>query len=212
MRSMMSGSFDGGLSTMLQPAAIAGATLCAARLSGKLNGLMPATGPIGIAAHDPVAPAVGRRPVERKPLPVDAKRLLGCGAEGERAAHDLAASVLDRLAGLAAQERGELVGVALDAGRHVRQRIATLVAREASGLPQSHRPRRRSHARARPGRPGRWSPPARRWLDRAPRAASRPRRTRRQGRSGRVGARTSVVMAPHSTSAPGAARTRTCYY
>ena len=47
MRSITSGSFDGGLSTMLQPAAIAGATLCAARLSGKLKGLMPATGPIG---------------------------------------------------------------------------------------------------------------------------------------------------------------------
>ena len=47
MRSITSGSFDGGLSTMLQPAAIAGATLWAARLSGKLKGLMPATGPMG---------------------------------------------------------------------------------------------------------------------------------------------------------------------
>jgi hypothetical protein len=44
---MLSGSFDGGLSTIEQPAAMAGATLCAARLSGKLNGLIPATGPIG---------------------------------------------------------------------------------------------------------------------------------------------------------------------
>ena len=38
---------DGGLSTIEQPAAMAGATLWAARLSGKLKGLMPATGPTG---------------------------------------------------------------------------------------------------------------------------------------------------------------------
>jgi hypothetical protein len=47
MRSMISGSLLGGLRTMLQPAAIAGATLWAARFSGKLKGLMPAMGPIG---------------------------------------------------------------------------------------------------------------------------------------------------------------------
>ena len=45
--SIVSGSLDGGLSTIGLPAAIAGATLWAARLSGKLNGLMPAIGPIG---------------------------------------------------------------------------------------------------------------------------------------------------------------------
>ncbi len=45
--SMTSGSLDGGLRTIGLPDAIAGATLCAARLSGKLNGLMPAMGPIG---------------------------------------------------------------------------------------------------------------------------------------------------------------------
>ncbi len=45
-RSMTSGSLDGGLSTTLQPAAMAGATLCAARFMGKLKGLIPATGPM----------------------------------------------------------------------------------------------------------------------------------------------------------------------
>ena len=45
--SITSGSLDGGLSTIGLPEAIAGATLCAARLSGKLNGEMPAIGPIG---------------------------------------------------------------------------------------------------------------------------------------------------------------------
>src|SRR5688500_11402257 len=47
MHNMLSGSLDGGLSTMLQPAAMAGATLGAARFSGKLKELMPATGPMG---------------------------------------------------------------------------------------------------------------------------------------------------------------------
>ena len=41
------GVFSEGLSTNGQPAAIAGATLCATRLSGKLNGVMKLTGPSG---------------------------------------------------------------------------------------------------------------------------------------------------------------------
>ena len=45
--SIVSGSLDGGLRTIGLPVAIAGAILWAARLSGKLNGLMPAIGPIG---------------------------------------------------------------------------------------------------------------------------------------------------------------------
>ena len=55
--SMIRGSADGGFKTMLQPAAIAGATLCAARFSGKLKGLMPRTGPTG-----------KRRVMPRRPL------------------------------------------------------------------------------------------------------------------------------------------------
>ena len=45
--SIVSGSLDGGLSTIGLPVAMAGASLCAARLSGKLNGLIAAIGPIG---------------------------------------------------------------------------------------------------------------------------------------------------------------------
>ena len=48
--SIVSGSFDGGFSTIGLPDAIAGATLCAARFSGKLNGLIPAIGRSGSAA------------------------------------------------------------------------------------------------------------------------------------------------------------------
>ena len=45
--SIVRGSADGGLRTIGFPEAMAGAILCAARLSGKLNGLIPAIGPIG---------------------------------------------------------------------------------------------------------------------------------------------------------------------
>ena len=50
------GPCDGGLSTIEQPAAIAGASLCAARLSGKLNGEIAATGPIGKRRVTPIRP------------------------------------------------------------------------------------------------------------------------------------------------------------
>ena len=42
-----SGVCVAGFRTTGHPAASAGASLCATRLSGKLNGLIPATGPIG---------------------------------------------------------------------------------------------------------------------------------------------------------------------
>ena len=48
-----SGVFAAGLSTNGQPAAIAGATLCATRLSGKLNGVMKLHGPTGTRFHSP---------------------------------------------------------------------------------------------------------------------------------------------------------------
>ncbi len=54
--SIVSGSRDGGLSTMEQPAAMAGAILWAARLSGKLKGLMAATGPTGNRRVMPTRP------------------------------------------------------------------------------------------------------------------------------------------------------------
>lgn len=47
MISAPNGVLAAGLSTKGQPAAIAGATLCATRLSGKLNGVMKLQAPIG---------------------------------------------------------------------------------------------------------------------------------------------------------------------
>lgn len=47
MISAPTGVFAAGLSTKGQPAAIAGATLCATRFSGKLNGVMKLHSPTG---------------------------------------------------------------------------------------------------------------------------------------------------------------------
>jgi hypothetical protein len=59
---MTSGSLEGGLSTIGLPDAMAGAILCSARLSGKLNGEIPAIGPIGNRLTTPNRPLEeGRR-------------------------------------------------------------------------------------------------------------------------------------------------------
>ncbi len=52
--SAVSGVGVGGLTTRVLPAARAGATLCASRLSGKLNGEMAATGPRGTRNQKPM--------------------------------------------------------------------------------------------------------------------------------------------------------------
>jgi hypothetical protein len=54
--SIVKGSLDGGLRTIGLPDAMAGASLCAARLRGKLKGLMAAIGPIGKRRTIPVRP------------------------------------------------------------------------------------------------------------------------------------------------------------
>ena len=83
------GVCDAGRSTIGLPAASAGATLCATRLSGKLNGVMPAIGPSGTRRTCADAALVARQPVERHDLAVDALRLLGRDRERERGAIDL---------------------------------------------------------------------------------------------------------------------------
>ena len=64
-RSATSGVAGAGFTTMGAPTASAGATLCATRLSGKLNGAMPSTGPRGFrrtsASRPPAAGSVSSR-------------------------------------------------------------------------------------------------------------------------------------------------------
>ena len=66
--SALSGVLVAGLSTMGLPAAMAGASLCAARLSGKLKGEMAATGPSGHPPRDRHPTLAVGREIHRQPL------------------------------------------------------------------------------------------------------------------------------------------------
>ena len=81
--SIVSGSRVGGLSTIGLPEAMAGASLCRARLSGKLNGEMPAIGPIGNRRVDAEASLRGGHQIERDHSPSMRSRLLGGHLERE---------------------------------------------------------------------------------------------------------------------------------
>ena len=125
--SIVSGSLDGGLSTIVLPAAIAGATLCAARFSGKLNGLIAGDGPDREAARD-AHPAAGRRhQVERDQLAGHPLGLFRAQAEGQAGPVDLDQGVADRLAGLERDQPAELLAPFLDAGADRAQDRAALV-------------------------------------------------------------------------------------
>ena len=130
--SIVSGSRDGGLRTMEQPAAIAGATLWAARLSGKLKGLIPATGPTGKRRVTPSATDMRRRQVQRDGLADHALGLLRRKAEDEGAAVGLGASIPDGLARLAHDRLGDLIAAHQDAGGDGAKRSTPLVGGQAA--------------------------------------------------------------------------------
>ena len=73
----MSGSALGGFSTMLQPTAMAGATLWAARFSGKLNGLIPEDRTDGKSLGDAEATFARCCKVKRNRLADHSFRLFG---------------------------------------------------------------------------------------------------------------------------------------
>ena len=94
---------------------MAGATLCATRLIGKLKGVMPATGPSGKATDDTPASGGIFLPVERKIFAVDASGFFGSDLEGEDGAVHFGARGFDGLAGFLAESASEF----LFALRHV---------------------------------------------------------------------------------------------
>ncbi len=64
-----SGVLGAGLSTTGAPTAIAGATLCATRLSGKLNGLIASTGPLGTRRTYAIRPSAAASVSSRSTSP-----------------------------------------------------------------------------------------------------------------------------------------------
>ena len=124
---------DGGLSTIGLPAAIAGASLWAARLSGKLNGLMPAIGPIGnrrvmpTRSFDDGSRSSGMTsPVIRSASSAPSRKVEGRPV-------DLDQGVPDRLAGLEGDEPAELLAPRRDARADLAQDAAALVGGQRRG-------------------------------------------------------------------------------
>jgi hypothetical protein len=87
--SAVSGVAGAGLSMIGAPTASAGATLCATRFSGKLNGAMPSTGPRGTRRTSASRPVAGRVGVEPLQLAGEPAGLLGGPAERPTRAADL---------------------------------------------------------------------------------------------------------------------------
>ena len=100
-RCELNGVWLAGLSTTGQPAAMAGATLWATRLSGKLNGAIAPTTPMGTRSVKPELALAGRDGVERDHLAGQLARLGGGELERADGALGLDPSGLDRLGRLA---------------------------------------------------------------------------------------------------------------
>ena len=104
--SIVSGVSSAGLTTIVQPAAMAGPILRVPMASGKFHGVMNRHGPDRLL--DGQQPAAAGRGLH--PAAVDAHGLLGEPPEELRAVGDLALGLLDGLAHLEAHQLGEVVG------------------------------------------------------------------------------------------------------
>ena len=132
--SIVSGSLDGGLRTIVLPEASAGAILWAARFSGKLNGLMPAIGPIGNRRVIPMRSLERGHEIERDDLAGHPLRLFTAEAEGEDRPVDLDQGVADRLARISSRDDpADLLASRLETGADVPQDPAALVGGQLAG-------------------------------------------------------------------------------
>ena len=153
----LNGVWLAGLSTTGQPAAIAGASLWATRLSGKLNGLIAPTTPIGTRSVKPSLPSPLAVASSGTMSPGQRAGLGGGEAERLDGALGLDARRLQRLGRLGGDDPGELVApLGEQAGGGVED-LGALPARQRSGgqrgLRRSPpRGRRRPPCRPAPGR------------------------------------------------------------
>ena len=131
--SIVSGSADGGLSTIGLPEAIAGASLWAARFNGKLNGLIAAIGPIGKRRVMPSRSLRRGQQVERDDLAGHPFGLLGAEAERQDGPIHLDEGIADRLARLERDEATELLAPLPDPGADLAQDAAALVGGQLAG-------------------------------------------------------------------------------
>ncbi len=119
-----------GFSTTGQPAAMAGASLWATRFSGKLNGVMAPTTPMGSRSVKPSLPSPAAGRVERDHL---AGQRAGLGRRELERAHGplgLDPRRLDRLGRLVGDGAGELLGPLGEEGRGPVEDLGPLPRRE----------------------------------------------------------------------------------
>ena len=153
-----------GLTSTGLPAASAGATLCATRFSGKLNGVIASTGPIGKRRSRPPRLPDPRLGVERDPASLHPLGLLAGPAEDVLRARGLPHGLADRLARLERDRARERLDALADPRGRRQQALGALPCRHRRKFPGLRRPRRRE--RRAPRRP------------RAPRPRRRPSRRR----------------------------------
>ena len=177
--SIDSGVSFAGLTTIVQPAAIAGPILRVPIASGKFHGVMNTQGPTGwrIVSRRPAAGLV------RREAAVEADRLLGVPAQEARAVGDLGPRLGERLAHLERHQQRQLVGAlddrlvgaAQDVRALARSAVAPVAAPGVVAAPSASSAslRRRVGDLRRSSR--RWRDPRRRASRRPPRRATRRR-------------------------------------
>ena len=167
-----SGVWLAGFSTTGQPAAIAGASLWATRLSGKLNGLIAPTTPIGIRSVNASLPSPAALASIGTISPASVRAATAANVNVETARWASTRAVLIGLAASVAMIAGELLGAlrrrSARRGRGSR-RASTRAAARRRARPWRRAPRRRP-ARRRTRAPGRG---ARRRTARGPRSTRR---------------------------------------
>ena len=128
-----SGVWEAGLSTTAQPAASAGAILCATRLSGKLNGEIAPTTPIGRAQRERELADAGLRRVHRHHLAGELPRLDGRERVRRHRAGRLDTRCLHRLAGLGGDRLRHLVVPLAEVAGDADEDLGALVRRQRLG-------------------------------------------------------------------------------
>ena len=119
-----------GLSTTAQPAASAGAILCATRLSGKLNGLIAPTTPIGTRRVKASLPSPACEASIGTTSPASFRAWTAAIRVGGHRPRRLDACGLQRLAGLGADRLGDLLVAAAEVAGDLDQDLGPLVGRE----------------------------------------------------------------------------------
>ena len=123
-----------GFTTIGAPTASEGATLWATRFSGKLNGVIPSTGPIGNRRINPIREPSDGLGVQAHQLVVAVADHLGGPSEGGDRAGGLDRRPLERLAALARDQLGVLLDRLAEPAGDVVEGVGADVDREVLGL------------------------------------------------------------------------------